>query len=42
MHPDGARLGLDRLEQAIDDTCARTAALLAQPDAVHTLLLGEE
>jgi L-seryl-tRNA(Ser) seleniumtransferase len=42
MHPDGARLGLDRLEQAIDDTCARTAALLSQPDAVHMLLLGEE
>jgi L-seryl-tRNA(Ser) seleniumtransferase len=42
MHPDGGRLGLDRLERAIDDTCERTAGLLQQPAAVRTLLLGEE
>jgi hypothetical protein len=35
-------LGLDRLERAIDDTVDRTAGLLQQPDAVKTLLLGEE
>jgi hypothetical protein len=42
MHPDGRRFGLDRLEQAIDDTFERTAALLPQPEAVKTLLLGED
>jgi hypothetical protein len=42
MHPDGGRLGLDRLERAIDDTFDRTAGLLQQPAAVKTLLLGEE
>src|SRR5919198_1521141 len=42
MHPDGGRLGLDRLERAIDDTFDRTAGLLQQPGAVKTLLLGEE
>jgi L-seryl-tRNA(Ser) seleniumtransferase len=42
MHPDGGRLGLDRLERAIDDTFDRTAGLLQQPAAVKMLLLGEE
>jgi L-seryl-tRNA(Ser) seleniumtransferase len=42
MHPDGGRLGLDRLERAIDDTFDRTAALLQHPAAVKALLLGEE
>jgi L-seryl-tRNA(Ser) seleniumtransferase len=42
MHPDGGRFGLDRLEQAIDDTFERTAELLQQPAAVKTLLLGED
>jgi L-seryl-tRNA(Ser) seleniumtransferase len=42
MHPDGGRLGLDRLERAIDNTCDRTAGLLPQPAAVKPLLLGEE
>jgi hypothetical protein len=41
MHPDGGRFGLDCLEQAIDDTFARTAGLLQQPAAVQTLILGE-
>ncbi|HEY5864443.1 MAG TPA: hypothetical protein VI542_02660 [Candidatus Tectomicrobia bacterium] len=42
MHPDGGRFGLDRLEQAIDDTFERTAGLLQQPAAVQRLLLGED
>jgi L-seryl-tRNA(Ser) seleniumtransferase len=42
MHPDGGRLGLDRLERAIDDTFDRTAGLLQHPGAVKTLLLSEE
>jgi L-seryl-tRNA(Ser) seleniumtransferase len=42
MHPDGGRLGLDRLERAIDDTFERTAGLLQHPAAVKTLLLGQE
>jgi hypothetical protein len=42
MHPDAGRLGLDRLERAIDDTFDRTAALLQQPAAVKALLLGDE
>jgi hypothetical protein len=41
MHPDGGRLGLDRLERALDDTCERTAGLLPHPGAVQTLLVGE-
>jgi L-seryl-tRNA(Ser) seleniumtransferase len=41
MHPDAGRLGLDRLERAIDDTFDRTARLLQQPGAVKKLLLGE-
>jgi hypothetical protein len=42
MHPDGGRFGLDRLENAIDGTFNRTAKLLQQPEAVKTLLLGED
>jgi len=42
MHPDGERFGLDRLEQAIDDTFARTTELLQRPAAVRTLLLGKD
>jgi hypothetical protein len=42
MHPDGGRLGLERLEEAIDDTFDRTAELLHKPTAVKTLLLGED
>ena len=42
MHPDGGRLGLERLERAIDDTFDRAAGLLQQPGAVKALLLGEE
>ena len=42
MHPDGGRLGLDRLEKAIDETFDRTAGLLQQPAAVKALLLGED
>ena len=42
MHPDGGRFGLDRLEQAFDDTFDRTAGLLQQPEAVKTLLLGAD
>jgi len=42
MHPDGGRFGLDRLEKAIDDTFDHTAELLQQPEAVQTLLLGED
>jgi len=42
MHPDGARFGLDRLEEAVDATIDRTADLLHQPQAVRQLLLGEE
>ena len=42
MHPDGRRLGLDRLEEAIEDTFDRTAGLLHKPAAVKTLLLGED
>jgi hypothetical protein len=41
-HHPGGRLGLDRLERAIDDTFDRTAGLLQQTGAVKTLLLGEE
>lgn len=40
MHPDGGRLGLDRLVTALDETVQRTADLLAKPDAVRALLLG--
>lgn len=42
MHPDGERFGLDRLQWAIDDTFERTAALMHDPAAVRTLLLGED
>src|SRR4029453_16489322 len=42
MHPDGGRLGLDRLASAIHDTFDRTTELLQQPEAVQTLLLGED
>ncbi len=40
MHPDGGRLGLDRLEEAVEDTIDRACALLHQPEAVARLLLG--
>jgi hypothetical protein len=41
MHPDGMRLGIEALEEAVDATIDRTAALLQHPDAVRSLLLGE-
>ena len=41
IHPDGARFGIDRLEQAIEDTIERTLGLLQKPDEVRSLLLGE-
>lgn len=41
MHPDGGRLGLDRLVTALDETIQRTAALLHKPAEVKALLLGE-
>ena len=41
MYPDGARLGLDYLEEAVEATIDTTAALLQRPDEVRTLLLGE-
>ena len=40
MHPDGGRLGLDRLEAAVEDTIDRACALLREPEAVARLLLG--
>ena len=40
MHPDGARIGADRLEAATDDALDRTAGLLKKPDQVRQLLLG--
>ena len=40
MHPDGSRLGIDRLEEALEETIQRTADLLQKPDAVSALLLG--
>ena len=40
MHPDGARLGISRLEEAVEDTIARTIELLQKPDEVQKLLLG--
>ncbi len=42
LHPDGGRFGLDRLEEAVETTIDRTAALLSKPDEVRHLLLGEE
>ena len=41
MYPDGSRLGLDRLEQAVEATLDATAAMLERPDEVRALLLGE-
>ena len=41
MHPDGGRLGVDRLEDALEDTIDRTAGLLQRPEEVRELLLGE-
>ena len=41
MHPDGARFGIDRLEQAVEDVIERTASLLQKPEDVSRLLLGE-
>jgi L-seryl-tRNA(Ser) seleniumtransferase len=40
MHPDGARFGSERLEEAIEATIDRTADLLQKPAAVRQLLLG--
>jgi L-seryl-tRNA(Ser) seleniumtransferase len=40
MHPDGARFGIERLEEAIEATIDRTADLLQKPAAVRQLLLG--
>ena len=41
MHPDGARFGIDRLEEAVENTIERTARLLQRPEQVQKLLLGE-
>ena len=41
MHPDGGRFGIDRLEEAVEDTIERTAGLLQKPEEVRELLLGE-
>jgi len=41
MHPDGARFGLDRLEEAVEVTIDRTADLLQKPEEARRLLLGE-
>ena len=41
MHPDGGRLGVDRLENAVDDTIDRTGDLLRKPSEVRRLLLGD-
>ena len=42
MHPDGARFGLDRLEEAVEATIEATAALLQKPDDVRRILLEDE
>ena len=42
MHPDGARLGLDRLEEAVEAAIDSTIGLLQRPDEVRRLLLGAE
>ena len=42
MHPDGARFGMDRLEQALEDVISRTVSLLQRPEEVRNLLLGAE
>jgi L-seryl-tRNA(Ser) seleniumtransferase len=42
MHPDGARFGLDRLEEALEATIDATAGLLHEPEDVRRLLLGED
>ena len=41
MHPDGSRLGVDRLERAVEDVIDRAAGLLRSPEAVRDLLLGD-
>ena len=41
MHPDGARFGIQRLEDAVEDTIERTAHILDKPDEVQVLLLGD-
>jgi L-seryl-tRNA(Ser) seleniumtransferase len=41
MHPDGARFGLDRLEEAVETTIDRTAGLLQKPHEVRQLLFGD-
>jgi pyridoxal phosphate-dependent enzyme len=41
MHPDGARFGIERLEEAIEATIDRTVDLLHKPAEVRQLLLGE-
>jgi L-seryl-tRNA(Ser) seleniumtransferase len=41
MHPDGMRLGIEALEEAVDATIDRTAALLQHHHAVRSLILGE-
>ncbi|MGE3536688.1 MAG: hypothetical protein AB7N91_04515 [Candidatus Tectimicrobiota bacterium] len=42
MHPDGGRLGLERLETALEETIQRTAELLHKPADVKALLLGAD
>ena len=42
IHPDGGRFGLEPLEEAVEATIDATAWLLHDPDAVRTLLLGDQ
>ena len=41
MHPDGERFGVQRLEEAVEETLQRTSALLQKPHDVRKLLLGQ-
>lgn len=40
MHPDGARFGLDKLEEAVEETIDLASRLIENPDKVKKLLLG--
>lgn len=40
MHPDGGRLGLEQLADALEATLDRVAGLLQKPEEVRRLLLG--
>ncbi len=41
MHPDGARLGLESIEAAVEEAVTNTAGLLQKPEEVRRLILGE-